>query len=365
MLNFAPTEEQAEIRDLAHSLAEEQLRLHGREADRTGSAPSSLLHTLASTGLTTPFPEEFGGSGPLEALTYTLIAEELSFGDGALAMHLIGSLMGPVTVLLAGSEQQQREYLPPFCDAQSGHTRVGSLAFAERTGGYTLDEISTTARLDGTHYIINGTKRDVIHGVEPGVRVVLARMEGTSGLDGLCALVPCTNTPGFQITPDEHKLGLRAAPSASYTFNDARISANYLLGEPGNAGVIRAAALYAILRAGVACGMARAGMEYARDYARQRIAFGRPIVSYQGIAFMFSEMAMKLDAARLYLWQAASDWDNGAPLAQLVKKAEAAQSQALKIAKSATIDTIQILGGAGFIQDHPAEMWMRNAAAME
>lgn len=365
MLNFAPTEEQAEIRELAHSLAEEQLRLHGREADRTGNAPSNLLHTLAATGLTTPFPEEFGGSGPLEALTYTLIAEELSFGDGALAMHLIGSLMGPTTVLLAGNEQQQREYLPPFCDAQSGHTRFGSFAFAERTGGYTLDEISTTIRLEGTNCIVNGTKRDVIHGAESGIRVILARLEGTSGLDGLCTLMVCTNTSGLQITPDTHKLGLRATPSASYIFNDARIPASFLLGEPGDAGVIRAATLYNILRAGAACGMARAGMEYAQDYARQRIAFGRPIASYQGIAFMFSEMAMKLDAARLYLWQAATSWDNGGELTHLVKEAEAAQFQALKIAKSATIDTIQILGGAGFIQDHPAEMWMRNAAAME
>lgn len=362
MLNFAPTEEQTEIRDLAYSLAEEQLRPRGREADRAGCAPSDLLRTLASTGLTTPFPETLGGSGSLEALTYTLIAEELGFGDGALAMHMIGSLMGPVSVLLAGDEQQQREYLPPFCDEQSGYTRCGSLAFAERTGGYSLAEISATARREGDTLVVNGTKRDVIHGAESSPRVVLARLEGA---EELCAFLLPTDTAGLQITPDTHKLGLRATPSASYTFNEARIPASCLLGKPGNAGVVRAAALYQILRAGVACGTARAGLEYARDYARQRIAFGRPIVSYQGIAFMFSEMAMKLDAARLYLWKAASHWDTNADLATLVKEAEAAHFQALKIAKTATIDTIQILGGAGFIQDHPAEMWMRNAAAME
>src|SRR5579883_2913674 len=100
MLNFAPTEEQEEIRKLAHSLAEEQLRPHGREAERSASAPDSVLRTLAHTGLTTPFPEEFGGSGPLEALTYTLIAEELGFGDGALAMYVLGSLLGPAAVAL-------------------------------------------------------------------------------------------------------------------------------------------------------------------------------------------------------------------------------------------------------------------------
>jgi alkylation response protein AidB-like acyl-CoA dehydrogenase len=148
-----------------------------------------------------------------------------------------------------------------------------------------------------------------------------------------------------------------------------------MLGKAGNSGVIRAATLYNILRAAVACGTARAALDYASDYAKGRIAFGRPIVSYQGIAFMIAEIAMKLDAARLLVWRAASSWDQnsvGADLARpapiyrpLVQEAEAAQHQAIKIAKSATIDAIQILGGAGFIQDHPAEMWMRNAAAME
>ena len=155
-----------------------------------------------------------------------------------------------------------------------------------------------------------------------------------------------------------------------------------MLGEPGNKGVIRAATLYNILRAGVACGMARAAFEYAMDYAKGRIAFGRPIASYQGIAFMVSEMAMKLDAARLLLWRAATSWDRmgvGIPLAgilhpydplrspwlELVRESESAQHQAVEIAKSATIDAVQIMGGAGFMQDHPVEMWMRNAAAME
>lgn len=365
MLNFAPTEEQEEIRSLARSLAEEQLRPHGREADHSARVPADVLRTLASTGLTTPFPEEFGGSGSLEALTYALIAEELGFGDGAIAMHVIGSLMGPVAVMLAGSEQQKREYLPSFADENSAATHFGSLAFAERTGGYTLGEISATIRHENDAFVLNGTKRDVIHGAESSPRVVLARLEGSSGADGLCALLLPDDAPGLQITPDANKLGLSAAPSAAYRFEDVRISPTCLLGESGNAGVVRAATLYQILRAGMACGTARAGMEYAADYARQRIAFGRPIVSYQGIAFLFSEMAMKLDAARLYLWRAATHWDTGAELDTLVREAEAAQHQALKIAKSSTIDTIQILGGAGFIQDHPAEMWMRNAAALD
>ncbi len=121
MLNFAPTEEQEEIRNLAHSLASEQLRPRGREAERQGDISPELMRMLAQTGLTTPFPEDFGGSGAIEALTYTLIAEELGFGDGGLAMNVIGSLMGPLAVMLAGDENQQQRYISLFCDEQQGH----------------------------------------------------------------------------------------------------------------------------------------------------------------------------------------------------------------------------------------------------
>ncbi len=163
---------------------------------------------------------------------------------------------------------------------------------------------------------------------------------------------------------DVQKLGLISAPSASYMFNDAVVSASAMLGRPGK-NVVRAATLYNILRTGVLCGTARAALEYASDYARERVAFGRPIVSYQGIAFMIAETAMKLDAARLLLWNAAINWDRDVESGILICDVEAAQHQALKIGQSATIDAIQIMGGAGFMQDHPAEMWMRNAAAME
>ena len=352
------------------------------------------MQTLSQTGLTTPFPEEFGGSGAIEAMTYALIAEELGFGDGALAMNIIGSLMGPIAVLLAGNESQQQEYITPFCDPRNGYEQRGSLAFAERTGGYTLADVAMTVREDGDHFILNGTKRDVIHGWESGTRIVLLRQENTVDTEGLCAIMVPAKVEGLQISADVQKLGLIAAPSVSYSLTDVVIQEACMLGEPGNKGVIRAATLFNILRAGVACGMARAAFEYAMNYAKERIAFGRPIASYQGIAFMVSEMAMKLDAARLLLWRAATSWDRmgvGIPLAgilhpydpmrpswldnegdplrspwlELVRESESAQHQAVEIAKSATIDAVQIMGGAGFMQDHPVEMWMRNAAAME
>jgi alkylation response protein AidB-like acyl-CoA dehydrogenase len=365
MPHFAPTEEQEEIRNLARSVAIEQLRPHGRSAEKRGEISLELMHTLMQTGLTTPYPESLGGSGTIEAIPYTLIAEELGFGDGALAMNILGSLMGPVAVLLAGDETQQAHFITPFCDEREGYMRFGSFAFAERTGGYSLADISATARPDGANYIVNGTKRDVIHGGHSRPRVLLLRLEGTTGLDGLCLLTMSMQPSGTHIRSDVQKLGLIAASSVSFTFENVVIPAVDMLGKPGDDGVIRAATLYSILRAAVACGMARAALEYARDYAKERIAFGRPIASYQGIAFMVAEMAMKLDAARLLVWRAAASWDQGPANEMLVHEAQAAQHQAIKIAKSATTDAVQILGGAGFIQDHPVEMWMRNAAAQE
>jgi acyl-CoA dehydrogenase len=365
MPHFAPTEEQEEIRNLARSVAIDQLRPHGRSAEKRGEISLELMHTLMQTGLTTPYPESLGGSGTIEAIPYTLISEELGFGDGALAMNILGSLMGPVAVLLVGDETQQAHFITPFCDEREGYMRFGSFAFAEHTGGYSLADISGTARPDGANYIVNGTKRDVIHGGHSRPRVLLLRQEGTMGMDGLCLLTMSMQPPGMHVRSDVQKLGLIAAPSVSFTFENVVIPAVDMLGKPGDDGVIRASTLYNILRGAVACGMARAALEYARDYAQERIAFGRPIASYQGIAFMVAEMAMKLDAARLLVWRAAASWDQGLANEMLVHEAEAAQHQAIKIAKSATTDAVQILGGAGFIQDHPVEMWMRDAAALE
>src|SRR5438874_7657806 len=186
MPNFAPTEEQEEIRRLAQSIAVEQLRANARHSEKNGDISPELMQTLAQTVLTTPFPESYGGSGPLEAITYTLIAEELGFGDGSLAMNVLGSMMGPLTVALAGNENQQKQYIPLFCDERVGYMLRASLAFAERTGGYSLAEVSATVRSDGQKLVLNGTKRDVIHGKQTNLRVTLFRREGTTDIGGLC-----------------------------------------------------------------------------------------------------------------------------------------------------------------------------------
>src|SRR2546421_4913225 len=189
MLNFAPTQEQEEIRQLAQSLAMEQVRPQGRSAEQQGDISPALMKTLTQTGLTTPFPEEYGGSGVVEAVTYTLIAEELGFGDGALAMNIIGSLMGPLTVLLAGDKSQQQHYITPFSDASRGHLQRGSLGFAERTGGYYVAKINATIRNEGGQHILYRSNRGGIQRGAATPRPGAGGLAGKKGTQGLCALL--------------------------------------------------------------------------------------------------------------------------------------------------------------------------------
>ncbi len=361
MLNFSPTSEQEEIRRLAHSIAMEQLRPYARSAEQQASFPPSLAHIIAQTGLTIPYPEDYGGSGLLEAVSYVLIAEELGYGDAGLALHILGSMLGPLTVALAGTPQQQAHYLPPFCTDPTA--LIGSLAFAERTGSLALADFCASAQREGDSFLLQGSKRAVIHGQRADLRVALLRL--TDEPHRFAAFLLPESSPGLLITPDELKLGLMAAPTASYMFTDLIVPSSALLGTLDSSAALRAYCIALLLRAGVLCGLVRASLDYAGAYAKERRTFGRPIVSYQGIAFLLAEMAMKLDGVRLFLWQAALAWDNALTPDLLVRDCEGVYAQALHLAKSATIDGVQILGGAGFLQDHPVEMWMRSAAAME
>ena len=160
------------------------------------------MQILTQTGLITPFPEAYGGSGPIEAVTYVLIAEELGYGDGSLALNCIGSLMGPLTIALTGNSELQEHYISPFCSATEGHRQRGSFAFAEPIGGYSLGDISATARQDGANYILNGSKRNVIHGAQSNPRIALFHLADVEGPSGLGAFVLPANLDGLQITPD-------------------------------------------------------------------------------------------------------------------------------------------------------------------
>ncbi|HEY7355207.1 MAG TPA: acyl-CoA dehydrogenase family protein [Ktedonobacterales bacterium] len=360
MIDFAPTEEQAAIRDLARQIAMEQFRKLARPADEACITPDSLLELLGQTGLLSPFPETSGGAGVQSAVTHALLAEELAHGDGGLGLSYIGALLPGLAVLIAGTEAQQQALLPRCSDGGV----AGSLGWSEPTSGLDARETQTTLDASSGALAVAGSKRGVVHGVAGGLRVVTAREGGAAGLDGLRLVVLLDEAAGVTVAPEAAPLGLRAAPRARLRLEHVAVSASDVLGGPdaGAAGAQRFIALANVLLGALAVGIARAALDYAADYAKGRVQFGKPISSFQAIAFMAAEMAMETDAARLLLWRAAYAWDGED--AGALRRAERARMQAVKVAQRVTTDAVQILGGAGFLQDHPVELWMRDAEAL-
>lgn len=363
MIDFAPTEEQTAIRDLAHQIAVEQFRKHARAADEACEMPGDLCNLLADTGLLIPFPEEYGGAGAQSAVTHALIAEELGCGDGGLALHVIGSVLAGLAVLVAGTEEQQKALLPRCC-ADGGAGAPGALGWSEPTSGLDVRQTATTLGSGAAAGALEvaGTKRGVVHGKTDGMQIVTAREAATPGLAGLRLVVLPDRVASVAVSPEDEPLGLRAAPRARLHLNTVAVTPSEVLGEDtGAAGAQRFIALANVLLGGLAVGTARAALEYAADYAKEHIQFGKPISSFQAIAFMAAEMAIEVDAARLLIWRAAHAWDAGEDALRLAVRA---RMQAIKTAQRVTTDAVQMLGGAGFLQDHPVELWMRDAAAL-
>ncbi|HLV99322.1 MAG TPA: acyl-CoA dehydrogenase family protein [Ktedonobacterales bacterium] len=359
MIDFAPTEEQTAIRDLARQIALEQFRKLARQGDEDCATSDYMFELLGQTGFLSPFPEEFGGAGVQSAVTHALIAEELAYGDGGYTLSYLGAILPGLAVTIAGTDEQQRLLLPRCCDPGS----TGALGWSEPASGLDARETQTTLRASADALDVQGVKRSVVHGAVDGLRIVTAREAAVQGLAGLRLVALPDHAAGISATPEAEPLGLRAAPRSRLHLEDVAVSAGDVLGgiETGSAGAQRFIGLANVLLGALAVGTASAALDYAADYAKGRVQFGKPISSFQAIAFMAAEMAMESDAARLLLWRAASAWDAGE---DALRRCERARTQAVKVAQRVTTDAVQILGGAGFLQDHPVELWMRNAEAL-
>lgn len=324
--------------------------------------PATLRRVLAETGLLSPFPEDFDGSGAQDAVTHALITEELAWGDGGLAMHVIGSILAPLAVLTAGNFSQHRELLGLFSQDREAPI-TGAVALSELTTGLDTCQMPATLRRERGELRLDVQKRGVAHGLTKTLRIVLAKLAEAPEGEGLRLIVLPDSLDGLEATPEAHPLGLAAAPRARWKLHGAELTDSWVLGglEQGGPGAARFAALANVLLGALAVGTARAALEYSAEYAKGRVQFGKPISSYQAIAFLAAEMAMDVDAARFLVWRAAQTWDVGGDALRL---AERARMQAVKTAQRVTTDAVQILGGAGFLQDHPVELWMRDAAAL-
>jgi alkylation response protein AidB-like acyl-CoA dehydrogenase len=355
-ISFQLSDEQRELQALAHEFAERELRPIAAEWDEREDFPPDLLAKAARAGLTSyAVPLEHGGGGA-NAVTAALIAEELSWGCAGLASIFLATMFPVRPLLVAGTEAQRARWLPRLASEEG---TLAAIAFTEPGAGSDFAAIQATARRDGDAFVLNGEKCYVTNGGIADLTVVFAKLEGE-----IAAFVVERGDEGVTAGRKERKLGLRASHTGSIALEDARIPADRLLGEPGQ-GFAIAMDFFLHSRPQVAAsavGVARAAFEYATGYARDRSAFGKPVLAKQAVAFKLADMAIEIEAARLLTWRACAAIDASEEAGLLGSYAKAYAADA---AMRATTEAVQVLGGAGVMRDHPVEKWMRDAKVFQ
>jgi alkylation response protein AidB-like acyl-CoA dehydrogenase len=295
-------------------------------------------------------PEAYDGFGERSAVTGVLAAEEMAWGDlsGALAVFLPGLFATPI--LLVGSEAQKEKYIPPVIEAE---WKPYTAALMEQRFDFDPNDLAATAEADGDFYVLNGEKSFVPFAEDAEAMIVYANLEGqTQGF-----IVP-KGAEGLEVGERQKLLGLNALPLHRVTLNGVRIPAEDRLGGPEGHDFTPIPDSSRVALAAMAVGVSRAAYEYSRDYAKEREVFGVKVAQKQAIAFMLAEMATEIEAIRLLVWEAAWMIDEGKPDAG--KQAYLALTGAADMAMMVTDRAVQILGGHGYIREHPVELWMRN-----
>ena len=352
MYSFEPTEEQQMLVEAVGKYAVNDLRTAGRAAEEGGELPKKLLDKGWEIGLLqASIPESYGGFGERSAVTGVLAVEELAFGDLAGTLAVLTPSLFATPILLAGSEEQKQTYLPKVIE---GEWSPYTAALIEYAFDFDPNALKTTATLDGDEYILNGEKAFVPFARNAESILVYANLDGqTQGF-----VVPRVSA-GLTIGDEREKLmSLNALPLYRIHLEGVKVPASNRLGGEAGHDFEPILAAMRLATAAAAVGVANAAFEYSRDYAREREAFGVKIAQKQAIAFMLAEMRTEIEAIRLLTWEAAWKMDNRHEDAWT--EAYLAATGAADMAMMVTDRAVQILGGHGYIREHPVEMWMRN-----
>jgi acyl-CoA dehydrogenase len=359
MVDFTLTDEQKNLRELAHDFAEKEIRPVAWEYDKDGTWPQEILQKAWEVGLmNTHIPEEYGGPG-LGYLDGCLIEEELSWGCSGIQTSLGCNGLATAPIALGGSEETKRKYLTPLTEAP----KLASFCLTEPDAGSDVSGMRTTAVKKGDKYVLNGSKCFITNGGHADYYTVYAKTDKEAGHRGISAFV-VEREWGVQVDKKEDKLGQRASNTATISFNDVEVPEENLLGEE-NKGFKLAMMTLDRTRPGVAAmatGIARAAFEFATDYAKERVQFGVPIAMHQGIQFLIADMATEIEAARLLTWKSATMLDDGERNTLVSSHAKRfAADTAMKVAT----DAVQVYGGYGFIKEYPVEKLFRDAKIMQ
>jgi hypothetical protein len=350
------TPEQEMIRDTLRHFARERLAPNAAEWERTRTFPREALAELAELGVMgMVVPERWGGAG-LDYLSMVLAIEEIAAGHGATSTIVCvqNSLACGIT-LNYGNDAQKERYLTRLARGEW----LGCFCLTEPHTGSDAAALRTTARRDGDHWVLNGAKQFITTGKEGQLAIVFAVTDPSAGKKGIsCFLVP-TDTPGYIVARLEEKMGQHASDTAQILFENCRIPVENLLGQAGEGYKIALSNLEAgrIAIGAQSVGMARAAFEAAVGYAKEREAFGVPIVQHQAVLFRLADMATQIEAARQMIWHAASLRDANRPC---LKEASMAKLFASEMAERVCSDAIQIHGGYGYSTDFPVERIYRD-----
>ncbi|KAB2353561.1 acyl-CoA dehydrogenase family protein [Actinomadura montaniterrae] len=354
-----PTSESEDLLALTREIAAKELAPRVADAERTGTFPRDVFTTLGRAGLLTlPFPEEFGGGGqPYEI--YLQVLEEIGSVWASVGVGVSVQALSCFPLLAFGTDEQRARWLP---DLLSGE-RLGAYCLSEAHAGSDPAAMRAKAVRDGDSYVLNGAKAWTTHGGKADFYTVMARTSDEKSRGISCFYVPA-DTPGLEFDQPEDKMGLMGSTTATVRLENARIPAEHLIGAEGQGLSIALAGLDAgrLGIAAVATGLAQGALDHAVAYAKEREAFGKPIIDHQGLAFVLADMAAAVESARATYLSAARLKDAGRPYG---REASIAKLVATDNAMKVTTDAVQVLGGAGYTRDFPVERFMREAKVMQ
>jgi len=356
-MDYLLTEEQKMVWDLAGKIAEEKIRPVAAKYDESGEFPWDIMEILSQSDLFGVYIEEKYGGLDGGVLELALVTEQLSKACGGIAVCFAASALGTYPIVLFGTDEQKQKYLP---DLASGK-KIAAFGLTEAAAGSDAAAIQTTAKKDGDHYILNGTKQWITNGSEAHVYTVVAMTNKDKGPRGASCFIVEKDTPGFTFGKKEDKLGIRASATSELIFTDCKIPKENLLGREGM-GFIVAMKNFDKSRPGVAAqavGIAQGAIDLAVKYAKERVQFGKPISSFQAIQHMLADMDTQTEAARALVYAAARAVDSGHK--NISKVSAQAKLFASDVAMKVTTDALQIYGGYGYMRDYPIEKYMRDA----
>lgn len=360
-MDYFLSEDQLEMQEIARRIAQEKMKPVAEHYDKEGIFPWDIVEVMRQSDLFAILvPEEYDGiSG--KVMDLAVVTEELCAVDAGIALAFGATGLGMYPILIAGSEEQKQKYLPQIASGE----QLAAFALTEANAGSDASAIETTARKDGDHYILNGTKQWITNGGEAGIYTVFAMTDRSRGARGASCFVVEKDTPGFSFGKKEDKMGIRASATRELIFEDCRIPAENLIGREGT-GFITAMKVFDKSRPMVgsqAVGVARGAFEAAARYSNERHQFGKPISAFQAVQFMLADMATQIEAARALVFQTARMIDAG--VKRYAKESAMCKYYASDVAMKVTVDAVQILGGYGYMKEYPVEKMMRDAKILQ